>query len=888
MCLPARLCVVLLAMGLSSRAICAQSSGVEESLEGWLEQHGLYGLVAAQLERRLDGAEGRRRNELAQRLAQVYARLLEESGEGEQREELIARGQQLLDRVQEADTVELRLSLGRAAYSGVEGSVERVRLRIEDAEDSGALAAHLIGLDEQFREIGVLADQRVRALEKQEESGNAQANDDLLGRTLAQARRHRSLARYYGGWSCVYLAELLPEARAEYGAAALRHFGWLLNAQRGQRADPERVPEGLMEYEHVARAAVGCALASALLGQRDVAGEWLSLVDNATGVSEEVRDKLGVYRVLSLGYSGAWIELEAAVREARGEGTMDALLARLVCVLSFEAKVTRRAEQASVDLIGKIALGDLVARNETGHVLDLVSRYPEGAGSGRGFMAVFLGALRDYDDAQGAHIESGGSLDEPASDQAVRSLYLRAGIGFADAFGSDVAGEYGEAKPSVAVLRGLSLYYGSDASPGFREGSVWFRRAWELLSSVDETRAKEALWMAVRCAKLGIDAGAGSAVQREHDTLVNTFVQAYPDDTRTAHVVFERAASPDRDPERAVAELLSIERDSSVYESARREAAGLLYELYQDAEPDRRAWAARRYAEVAERLLANDTRPAMEGDERAVAQAVLRSRRIAEVMLSSPEPDSARAEGALDVLVGLVSRGSIEVSIYQTEIWYRRAQIALERRDYGEAERLVALMDQMEDGDAGARLLYRDAVRRFTDSDEDPAGEDAARGVVMYGRRVIASLLDQEDVPLDGVLFSVQSDVAQASAVLWRISGDGEYLELGRRLASVLLHAQPYDTEMLMLAGTLAEGAGEYGAAMEHWRVLVAGSQRGGDAWFEARVHQLHALERVDRTKALASIQQHVHMYPTYGPEPWGDQLKAIHARLTGGGGDGG
>ncbi len=882
--------IALLALIVSTGAVRAQGNGVEESLEGWLEQRGLYGLVAAQLERRIDGAEGRRKRELAQRLAGVYARLLEETEQGNRRQELISRGQRLLDRVQEADTVELRLSLARAAYGGVESAVERLRLRLDGAEDPAALRAHLVGLEEQFREIGVLADQRVRALEKQEELGSGNADDDLLSRTLGEARRHRSLSHYYGGWSCVYLAELHLEERSDYGAAALRHFGWLLNAQRGQRADTERVPDGLMGYEHVARSAVGCALASGLMGQGESALRWVGLVEGGEDANTAVREKLGVYRVLAMAYAGAWTQVGTAVQAERGDGTMDALVARLVGVLSFEATAGRATERVVIEHLGRVALGDLVAMNETGHVLDLVSKYPGAVDNGAGFMATFMRALREYNAAQQAHLAGGGDPDEPTTDSGARAGFLRASTGFIDAYKAEDAGEYGAALGSVAVLRGLALYYGSDNPVGFREGAVWFKRAWTALQESDAARAREALWMAVKCSGMGAGLGGTVALARERDDLVREFVRAYPDDPRTALVVYERAAASGREPERAVAELLSIERGSPVYDVARREASGLLYDLYKDSLPGRRAWAARRYAEIAEPLLYLDARHASEGDASAVRYAVLRARRIAEVMLGSPEADSARAADALDVLRGLIARGVVDGGLYDQELLYRRAQIALVEGDHGEAERLVAQLSDEGGGSAssGDRLMYQEAVRRFYDATDDAAVESAADRVVRHGRRVIASLLDEGTAPVDGVLMSVQSDVANASAALWRIRKEQEYLELSRRLVSVLLNAQPYDAGLLRLAGLLAEDAGEDEEALLRWRVLVAGLRRGSDEWFEARVRQLGVLERVDRGKALETIEQHALLYPSYGPDPWGEALRALHIRLSGRGASGG
>ena len=74
---------------------------------------------------------------------------------------------------------------------------------------------------------------------------------------LTDVRRLQSLAFYYAGWSNCYLAILGPGE--PHATEALKSFGWLLGSA-GRPASLEKLPTSLLQYEHIGRASIGCAL----------------------------------------------------------------------------------------------------------------------------------------------------------------------------------------------------------------------------------------------------------------------------------------------------------------------------------------------------------------------------------------------------------------------------------------------------------------------------------------------------------------------------------------------------------------------------------------------------------------------------------------------------
>lgn len=874
-----RLCSAAIALLLCAVLVRAEDTQSEDALEGWLQSRGLHGLVALQLEQRLESATDRNREELAERLAMVYAQLLEAAQDNDSRRELIERGQALLDSVDAADTVELRLGLTRAAYEGVESSAERIRLRLPDAEPAEELARHLTDLEEQFARIAQLADQRVRALEKQEESGNAQIGDDLLSRSLARARRNRSLAHYYGGWACVYIAELREDQRESRAGDALRHFGWLLNAQRGQRPELERIPDSLFAYDHVARAALGCALAYAMLQQSETASEWLDRIEQSEDLAASVAGSLGVFRMLAMAYADAWMQAEAALRAYRGSDVLAPLEARLAAVLALDSRGDRRAERAATDQITRIAIADLVANSATSHIVELASMYDLSVEGGSGFIPKYVRALRLYTSGQDRMKVIGAGSGEPVQDAEARRLFLEAGIGFADAHDEPDAAAFEMALAHVAVLRGLSLYFAADASNTLVEAARWLERGASGIDATDPGRAREARWVAIRALEIALQRGGGEAVRTDHGRAIDAFVRAYPDDPRAALARFERATDPRLSREQAVGLLLAVESESAVYEAARHRAAAMLYDSYKASAPDRRAWAARRFADIAEPLLYRDLRQSDPTDQAVARRALGLALRIAEVVLSTTELEVERAIGALDAIALIEARAVFDTAPFRQEVLYRRAQVDLRRGDIQAAEQIIDQMNPESRRTVGARLLFANAVASFR-SEQGEGRVEWGERVVAYGRRVIADLLDQGGDATGGVLVGVQSDVAEAAELLWTETGEREMLELARRLAEVLLNADPSDRATLTMAARLEEAAGESRAALEHWRVLAAGLPSGTEAWFEARYHVIINLEQVDRSAAVESIEQLMQLYPSLGEEPWRSELMELAGRL--------
>ena len=106
----------------------APGDAPERRVEQYLEEHGLLEALASQLAERLGASSGQDRIAIAERLAGVYVALLTQAPTADDRARWERAGRALLASVPEADSIDLRLDLHRAAYARAEEIAERWRI----------------------------------------------------------------------------------------------------------------------------------------------------------------------------------------------------------------------------------------------------------------------------------------------------------------------------------------------------------------------------------------------------------------------------------------------------------------------------------------------------------------------------------------------------------------------------------------------------------------------------------------------------------------------------------------------------------------------------------------------------------------------------------------
>ncbi len=869
--------------GSPGAAVAASS---DEALERYLQDHGLDRLLAENLWRRFNATPRQEQLELAKRLAALYSRMIVSASDPAAQRAIEDSVDRLLAAAPEADTIELRLNLARAAFARVEPVLDRWRLRL-GVETAAIDAMARVGvLARDLADIAGRAQQRVLALERQEDAMRA-SDDRVLVEALAAARRHRSLARFHAGWACTLGAEFDPQHRDVLAAEAQKHFGWLLNAAPGESAKPEAAAVQLFRFEHVARAAVGAAVAEALRGGTDAGMRWLDLLENAEGVAAEVSEQVFIRRIQVLGMTGRWELLQnwvSARRAADGKGDRAPRLstaeARLIAVLATESRPSAESDRAAARRLASTAVEHLLLNAEWGHARDLAERYPE-LTRGDSFTALMTRGLQAIERARAALPPAMPDTKPPAE---VAGMFTRA----VQEFEIAARAASTEAHRGAAMLMLAATLFESRADAAtLLRASEGFESA--AANIADKPRAADALWMAIRAAEAAaLEPQASPDLTARRDRLLAEFVGAHPLDARAAEVTLRRALSAQGPSEAIARELLAIPESSPAYLTARREAARVLYENFRVAAQSERAFAARRFVAVAEPLLAADARQAQPpiSDAAAAQRAGAFALRIADALLAASPPDVAGALRALDLVAQLAAADAIADPEAAAEIEFRRLQIALIRGDGALAESLIGSIRARSErfGAMCDAVLFEEAAKRWEStraSPDDRSRAEAAERLVAEGRR----LLSIEETPAATHLASpdwtmIRVTIAQAAAELWRTRRDAAQRDLALLLYRIAARERPNDAGIIRGSAEIDEAAGEWASAAEKWALLLGSLDAGTKAWHESKLRLLGALARSDPPRAAQLLRQHRVLYPDDGPPEWRARYAEIARRL--------
>jgi hypothetical protein len=848
----------------------------DEAVENYLAERGLLEVLAARLRRQHREGTAEEQVRAAELLGKLYVRMLTEATTPEKRQEIEGLCRELL-KDQRADSFELRLNLAKATYLRVEEIVERDRLRMAGSEERAEAERVLRTVKPTFEEISRKLDARVRSLEAREKAAPA-ADVDLLRAELAEQRRLRSLSLYYAGWSHYYTA-VLTGSKAD-ALDAMRRFGGLLNAVSAERpATIDRLPKANLRYEHVARAALACALCAALLEKPTEAARWLDEVEQGEEVVPIVREQIFSRRLIVHAAASQWADIDLAVRKRRKperdgpEILLSVPDARLLAVTALEAaRATQSAAiRAEAERQAQVALGDLIKRGEAGHVLDLVSLYGTTPIGQEGFIVNYVVSLQSYERARAAH-KTAGNEEEPAVEPAVVNLYREAAGLLAAATGSADAPEFPKERERAEIRRGLALFYAGD----LEAAATQFQAAANVAVTPEQKR--DALWYAIVSLDRAVERG-NRGVAPDRDRVATLYLEQFPASENAARLLLRQTRADRLSDEEALEILLKVARDSGIYEASRKQAARLLYQAYRRSQGEARDFAALRFAEVAEGVLRLEQARAMAGTDQvakdAAADVVVRVRQLADALLGATAPDTERVEGALAVLDTVAAFHSMDLESLKGELLFRRVQIAMARGDEAGIARHVDLLRGAGGpfADATDRLLYQRSQRAFKAADSDVA---LARQVVRYGARI----LESEHAALDPGVASMRDSVAQAAAVIWRAEGDVRMRDLAVRVDREQLEAGQRTASSLRRLGELLEAGGDKERALAAWRELLNGVQNGTPEWYEARYESLRLLLETSPGEAAAAMGQHRVLHPDFGPEPWGSKLRELDAKI--------
>lgn len=860
---------------LASVAGGVRAAPLDERLDAYLEQHELLSLRAHTLEKRLPGVALAERGKLLLDLASTYEALLKALPpvkQGAIRE----RCRVLLRENPRPELDAIRVDLLKAEYLEAEAAAERARLKATAESDAAATVGTLKRLAAEFSEVAQQASVRVKQLEGQEqgrsEASFAEASE--LKAQLADARRVRSLARYYSGWSACYAAQLLGDRG--YANEALLQFGALLNALERRTPTLDRLPKTLLVHEHVARAALGAATCFSIAGNDAEALRWLDEISTADGVPKVVADQVLTRRIAVLARNSRWSELSRWVDRARApQGKVAAPLepadALQLAAVTLDGVDGPEKDGGETRLaLSRLALGDLITRGQTAAVVQLAKRFGTGVLASNGFVSQYVRALQAYDGARAKH---GGASTEPTSVAEARVAYRDAADLFLAASRSDDAASFAKDVVGAGQSAALAWYYAGD-----------FVRAADQFEAVAKQAAAELRqslsWSALVALDRAVE-GGNAGVRERRDELAAVFIAAFPNSEQAAKLMLRRAGAGKVPDAQVVATLLAVGTDSPIRTEARRLAASMLFKMARTAKRAEADELIGQFLKVTDETypLARDAAVAASGEKRtALAErAVLVLRQQIELALARSAPDAGRASRAIQELRRLAELCDYSIDGLADELRYRELQVALIEKDGPAVERLAAGVGDAKSlfAESARELVLRHFIERARAA---PADEKAAALVVKYGEGVVASLDAKQATGARANVF--RDEVAGAAWIVFRATGDVAARDVAIRIDRGMYDRGGRYTSSMRRLAELSEHAGDAALSLECWTALAAGLSDTTAAWFEASFHAIRLLRTIDVTRARDAMKLVELSHPTLGPEPWSGKLRELRVEL--------
>ena len=851
-----------------------------DPLVAYLSERGLDSVLAAHLRKRLSESVGPERADAAEQLGKLYVRQLAVEGDSERRKALEARSRELLQQVPDSESFELRIALAKATYLQAEEIAERRQLRVATDEDIAEATRVIRATQPVFEDIAGKLRRKVDPLEKREALAR-DADLEAIRQELSEARRLRSLAAYYAGWAAYYNSLLTGET-AQAGRA-LEYFGVVLNAIPGRGASIERVPKDTLRYDHVARSAVGCALATNAL-RRDVESlRWLQLLDECDELPPAVQKQLLSRKLMIFASNNRWSDIEVLLKRSRtGEDgvvvPLDVPTARLAAVLALEAaqsESTREGLKPTIDAVAQIALGDLVAKGEVGHVLDLVSRYGTAPISTQGFVVLYVRGLQSFERARTAHRELASKLnispDEPTTQTDILTLYRDATEILSSACQSPDSATFPNELSRARVQRGLSLFY----SNNFDGAADEFERAFQDASA--EVPKRDALWYAIVTLDRSVENGRSDQTARR-DRLATLYLKTFPGSENATKLLLRQTRAEGVSENEAIDILLKVPSESPLYEAARRQASRMLYQAVRRTSGTEKEFIAIRFLDIAREVLRLEQARALAGKDQTNAEAaqaaILRARQVLEGICSLQSPDQDRAKEAFDSIDTVANFHGIDIKSLGPELTFRKLQLAIARAD---TQQTIRHSDELraQGGPfalSATRLLFKRAVDLWK---RDGESISAAQEVVRSGSALIGVLNASQ--PSDPSQLAIaREQVAAAATLLARVQSDTAMRDLAISTDQAQLQSGQRTASALRRLARALEGTQRKSEALSAWEELVSGLPVGQDDWYEARYESLRLLVELKPSDGAAALRQHRVLFPADGPEPWGTKIREL------------
>jgi hypothetical protein len=843
------LCMVLLIGAFGALSVASPG---DDEVGAFLKRQNMLGLLEVQLNERIrDAKDQNERVELAEQLAQLYLDRLRSFGHDDPyREIVLNQANAFVAGMSSIPMYDLRISLLIESYLMVESKVELARLELLDQEDRASAIDRLTVTNRTLGTLSSKLDPAVELLERSIARSN-RGTDESASNKLSSLRRNRSLAHYYHAWTGYSLAVLKDQ---HVPRDVFLSFGWLLGA-KGEMPQFSSFNKSTLEFEHVARSAIGLALAYAQSEDAPAGRSWGRLVVESKFTDPDsvrvAQDRLLQIMAMDKDWTDAYRWALTIEKERGKDSQMKVGDARFLALRSLGALGSSRVGRggsSEAKKVARYAIEQLVGQGEIGHVLDLYRRFDSLPLVADSFITLYARALGELNKADG---ESGSGM------------YASVAALFAQALDAPDADRFPNERDDCA----LKLAFAEIRSGRPKEAIKVSDRL--IKQSTNDATIEEARWIRIAAID-SVDTTAGRVSSQELEDAVREYILAYPSTARSAKLILRHAMQGTIDPAIAIDTLSQITDDDPIALPARRTLVGLQYkQLRATGFADEIV-----LGEVLEMIRWTDehTPDEIAGDNDARARMGTIRIGIDLAMRATPVD--------IDLAMLLVERGMGLLSYdptlakYRSELVYRQVEIATADDRVDDAMDLLDELEPLDSGKAGSArvVIFNDTIRRW----QSQQTTKVAKRLTVLGPVVLAKSSPPYPEPLGIQGSAVGEAIAQAGMYLWTSRQDVDGRDLAFRVSlMVLARGQPSESG-LRLTVVLANETGDQAHELEAWLRLLAAYPSTTTRWYEARYESLRVMVELDPIRARKAYAQYTVLHPSLGPEPYNTKIAVL------------
>jgi hypothetical protein len=279
-----------------------------------------------------------------------------------------------------------------------------------------------------------------------------------------------------------------------------------------------------------------------------------------------------------------------------------------------------------------------------------------------------------------------------------------------------------------------------------------------------------------------------------------------------------------------------------------------------------------KYVSVAMPLMIADI--SLEEDEKATEIAVVRAMRILEVALHQEVKRLVAANRAIQILEEIGIRQTYSLESLQNEIDFRHIMLLLHEQQHDAASILLRKMIQEAPQEKWATIAATSLWNHW--SSLDVKIEDELTYAV--GKQILANLTEYQYANREFLHIATQTATAAFGSYVTT-----QNLEIGLdalQISRTLVSQKPLIVQLLLLNATIEMEVGDEEVALSRWKTIASGSTKGSLQWLQARYNIILILSATSESSALAVLNQHHALYPTYGKDPYGSKLRDLHEKL--------